>query len=140
MPSCPSGKALVPFVSVANMMWPIHNIGLETALIELAGAMKADFARWSSFNLTGRIASHSLEGAIELMPISNGSTYAFEYVKGHSKNAAEGPQTVKAFGLLADVKIGYPVLLSEMTLLTALRTAATSAMVARHLAPRTRKS
>ena len=31
---------------------------------------------------------------------------------------------------------GYPVLLTEMTLLTALRTAATSAMAARHLAPK----
>jgi ornithine cyclodeaminase len=38
--------------------------------------------------------------------------------------------------LLADVATGYPLLLSEMTILTALRTAATSAMAARHLAPR----
>ena len=35
-------------------------------------------------------------------------------------------ETVTAFGLLADVSTGYPVLLTEMTLLTALRTAATS--------------
>ena len=41
-----------------------------------------------------------------------------------------------AFGLLADVNSGYPKLLSEMTVLTALRTAATSAMVAKHLAPK----
>ena len=45
-----------------------------------------------------------------------------------------GYQTVTAFGVLADVHNGYPVFLSEMTLLTALRTAATSAMVARTLA------
>ncbi|MGJ8557265.1 MAG: ornithine cyclodeaminase, partial [Sulfitobacter geojensis] len=43
------------------------------------------------------------------------------------------------FGLLADVASGYPVLLSEMTLLTALRTAATSALVARVLAPKNAK-
>ena len=43
---------------------------------------------------------------------------------------------ITAFGLLADVSTGYPVLLTEMTLLTALRTAATSAMAARHLAPK----
>jgi len=49
---------------------------------------------------------------------------------------ATGLQTVTAFGLLADVATGYPLLLSEMTLLTALRTAATSAMAARHLAPK----
>ena len=47
----------------------------------------------------------------------------------------EGKQTVTAFGVLADVGSGYPMLLSEMTLLTALRTGATSAMAARRLAP-----
>ena len=52
----------------------------------------------------------------------------------------EGLQTVTAFGLLADVGNGYPVLLSEMTVLTALRTAATSAMVAKHLAPKGAKT
>jgi len=41
---------------------------------------------------------------------------------------------VTAFGMLADVHNGYPTLLAEMTVLTALRTAATSAMAARHLA------
>ncbi len=45
-----------------------------------------------------------------------------------------------AFGLLADVATGYPVLQTEMTLLTALRTAATSAMAARHLAPKSAKT
>lgn len=35
---------------------------------------------------------------------------------------------------MANVQTGYPKFLSEMTLLTALRTAATSAMAARHLA------
>jgi ornithine cyclodeaminase len=43
---------------------------------------------------------------------------------------------VTAFGLLADVYTGYPVLLTEMTILTALRTAATSAMAAKYLAPK----
>ena len=37
---------------------------------------------------------------------------------------------------MADVATGYPVLLSEMTILTALRTAATSAMAAKWLAPK----
>ncbi|WP_353183058.1 ornithine cyclodeaminase, partial [Bosea sp. (in: a-proteobacteria)] len=47
-----------------------------------------------------------------------------------------GLQTVTAFGLLSDVATGYPVLLSEMTFLTALRTAAMSAVAAKHLAPK----
>jgi ornithine cyclodeaminase len=81
------------------------------------------------------VASHSDVGVIELMPTSDGSVYGYKYVNGHPKNTAEGLQTVTAFGLLADVNTGYPVLLSEMTLLTALRTAATSAVVARYLGP-----
>ncbi|MEC7290734.1 MAG: ornithine cyclodeaminase, partial [Pseudomonadota bacterium] len=55
------------------------------------------------------------------------------------KNMREGYQTVTAFGVLSSVANGYPVLLSEMTLLTALRTAATSALAARFLAPRDAK-
>jgi ornithine cyclodeaminase len=82
------------------------------------------------------VASPSAEGVIELMPTSDGEVYGFKYVNGHPKNTKAGLQTVTAFGLLADVSNGYPVLLSEMTVLTALRTAATSALVARYLAPK----
>ena len=80
--------------------------------------------------------SHSDVGVIELMPTSDGAVYGFKYVNGHPSNTKGGLQTVTAFGLLADVATGYPVLLSEMTILTALRTAATSALVARTLAPK----
>jgi len=131
----PSDKALVPFVSVDNMMQLIHHIGPEPMLRGLADYIEDDFRRWELFDKTPRVASHSAEGVIELMPTSDGEVYGFKYVNGHPKNTREGLQTVTAFGLLADVATGYPVLLSEMTILTALRTAAMSAMVARHLAP-----
>ena len=132
----PSDKALVPFVSVDNMMKLVHHIGVEPMLIGLADYIEADFKRWELFDKTPRVASHSDEGVIELMPTSDGEVYGFKYVNGHPKNMKEGLQTVTAFGLLANVGNGYPVLLSEMTVLTALRTAATSAMVAKHLAPK----
>ncbi|MBP2234270.1 ornithine cyclodeaminase [Sinorhizobium kostiense] len=132
----PSAKAMVPFVSVENMMRLVHHLGVETVLAELADAVEADFRRWESFDKTPRVASHSRDGVIELMPTSDGNVYSFKYVNGHPKNIVDGLQTVTAFGLLAEVSTGYPVLLTEMTLLTALRTAATSAMAARHLAPR----
>jgi len=131
----PSDKALVPFVSVENMMKLVHHIGIEPMLAGLAEYIEADFKRWELFDKTPRVASHSTEGVIELMPTSDGEVYGFKYVNGHPKNTRAGLQTVTAFGLLADVGNGYPVLLSEMTVLTALRTAATSALVARHLAP-----
>jgi ornithine cyclodeaminase len=136
----PSQKALVPFVSVENMMRLVHHIGLETVLKELTDVIEADFRRWEAFDKTPRVASHSREGVIELMPTSDGEIYSFKYVNGHPKNMAQGLQTVTAFGLLAEVSTGYPVLLTEMTMLTALRTAATSAMAARHLAPKGAKT
>ena len=132
---CPSQKALVPFVSVDQMMQLINHTGLIQMMIGLSEYIETDFKRWELFDKTPRVASHSMEGVIELMPTSDGEMYGFKYVNGHPKNTKDGLQTVTAFGLLADVTTGYPVLLSEMTLLTALRTAATSAMAAKFLAP-----
>ena len=136
----PSKKALVPFVSVANMMQLVHHVGIETFLRELTDAIEADFRRWEQFDKTARLGSHSHDGVIELMPTSDGQIYSFKYVNGHPKNMSQGLQTVTAFGLLADVATGYPLLQTEMTVLTALRTAATSAMAARHLAPKGAKT
>ncbi|MGB0960365.1 MAG: ornithine cyclodeaminase [Halocynthiibacter sp.] len=138
--STPSSLAMVPFVSVDHMMKLVHHIGIEEFLTELSTFVEDDFKRWEQFDKTPRIASHSKEGVIELMPTSDGEVYGFKYVNGHPKNTKEGLQTVTAFGLLADVYTGYPVLLTEMTVLTALRTAATSAMVAKHLAPKGAKT
>jgi ornithine cyclodeaminase len=132
----PSHLALVPFVSVENMMRFVLHTGLDRVLVELADEIEADFRRWERFDKTPRVASHSNVGVIELMPASDGRFYGFKYVNGHPKNMQAGLQTVTAFGVLADVSTGYPLLLSEMTVLTALRTAATSAMAARHLAPK----
>jgi ornithine cyclodeaminase len=135
MPPAPSERAYIPFVSVENMMRLVHHVGLERMLGELTDAVEADFRRWDCFDKTPRVASHSPEGVIELMPTSDGTIYGFKFVNGHPKNAGRGLQTVTALGILAEVETGYPVLLTEMTLLTALRTAATSAMAARLLAP-----
>lgn len=131
----PSHQAYVPFVSVDHMMKLVLHLGIERVLTDLAAEIEADFRRWPLFDKTPRIASHSDVGVIELMPTSDGETYGFKYVNGHPSNMKKGLQTVTAFGLLADVATGYPVLLSEMTILTALRTAATSAMAATWLAP-----
>ena len=138
--SVPSKLAMVPFVSVDNMMKIVNSIGVERLLDELAAYIEEDFKRWELFDKTPRVAAHSTEGVIELMPTSDGEVYGFKYVNGHPKNQQEGFQTVTAFGVLADVSNGYPVLFSEMTILTALRTAATSALVAKYLAPKNSKT
>ncbi|GLS35935.1 ornithine cyclodeaminase [Mesorhizobium tianshanense] len=127
---------IVPFVSVDHMMKLVLAIGVERFLTDLAEYIEEDFRRWALFDKTPRVASHSIDGVIELMPTSDGRLYGFKYVNGHPKNTRDGRQTVTAFGVLADVGNGYPMLLSEMTILTALRTAATSAVAAKYLAPK----
>jgi len=127
---------IVPFVSVDQMMGIVLEIGVERFLTEMASYIEDDFKRWELFDKTPRVAAHSTDGVIELMPTSDGQSYGFKYVNGHPSNTRSGRQTVTAFGVLAEVATGYPVLLSEMTILTALRTAATSAMAAKHLAPK----
>lgn len=64
MPLSPSSKALIPFVSVENMMRLVHHIGMEQMLVELTDAIEADFRRWPCFDKTPRVASHSREGVI----------------------------------------------------------------------------
>ncbi len=136
----PSDLAFVPFVSVDDMMKIINKIGPAKAIADIADYIESDFRRWESFDKTPRVAAHSPEGVIELMPTSDGETYGFKYVNGHPANMARGFQTVTAFGVLSNVSNGYPVLLTEMTVLTALRTAATSVVAARHLAPKGAKT
>lgn len=129
------GWAMVRFVDVPNMRRWLVDTGIENAIEGIADTLVEDFKRWELFDKTPRVASHSEVGVIELMPASDGVQYGFKFVNGHPSNPARGLQTVTAFGVLADVQSGYPTLWSEMTILTALRTAATSAMVARVLAP-----
>ena len=90
-PPGPGLLSLVPFVSVDHMMRIVWDIGVERMLVELAAYIEEDFRRWDVFDKTPRIAAHSAEGVIELMPTSDGATYGFKYVNGHPKNARGGP-------------------------------------------------
>jgi ornithine cyclodeaminase len=125
---------MMQYVGVNNISRLIANIGIEPFLHGLVDYLEDDFRRWEQFERAPRLASHSSEGVIELMPASDGVLYGFKYVNGHPRNPLIGLQTVSAFGVLSDVGTGYPCFLSEMTITTALRTAATSALAARYLA------
>jgi len=123
------------FVSVRNMARWVSSVGPETVIAGIVDVLERDVRRWPDFERAPRLAAHSPVGVIELMPTTDGEQYAFKYVNGHPQNPVHGLQTVTAFGVLADVYTGYPTFLAEMTLLTALRTAATSALAAKYLAP-----
>lgn len=122
------------FIDLPALSQLVQAQGPARFMAELAEVLREDFLRWEDFDKSARMASHSPRGVIELMPVADAGRYAFKYVNGHPGNTAQGLPTVMAFGVLADVATGYPLLLSELTLTTALRTAATSAMAARALA------
>ena len=125
---------MTQFVDLPTMSRLVRELGLARFIGELADSIRADFLRWPQFDKSPRVVSHSPGGVIELMPVSDGARYAFKYVNGHPGNPARGLSTVIAFGVLAEVETGYPLLLSEMTLATALRTAAASLVAAQALA------
>jgi ornithine cyclodeaminase len=125
---------MVDYIGTARLRELVSRIGPGRFIEELAGEIEADYRRWDQFEKSARHASHSSGGVIELMPTSDGQLYSFKYVNGHPSNTAKNLLTVTAFGVLADVATGYPLLLSEMTFVTALRTAAISALAARHMA------
>ncbi len=125
---------MVDYIGTARLRELVSLIGPGRFIEELAAEIEADYRRWDEFEKSARLASHSPGGVIELMPTSDGKLYSFKYVNGHPQNTARGLLTVTAFGVLADVATGYPVLLSEMTFVTALRTAAISAVAARRMA------
>jgi ornithine cyclodeaminase len=126
--------SMVDYIGVATLEALIGEMGVATFIAALATEIEADYGRWNAFEKAPRLASHSAVGVIELMPITDGQLYSFKYVNGHPSNTAAGLLTVTAFGVLAEVGTGYPLLVSELTVTTALRTAAMSALAAKWMA------
>jgi ornithine cyclodeaminase len=122
------------FIDAESMALLIRRVGLTDCIRKVAQHIHEDFCRWPSFDMAARSAFHSERGVIELMPVADHDHFAMKYVNGHPCNTTAGLPTVMAFGVLADVSTGAPRLVSELTMLTAIRTAAMSALAAQHLA------
>jgi len=125
---------MTTLLSTHDIVRIVSHYGLPDVLRRMVSGIEAEFRRWQDFDKVARVASHSPAGVIELMPVADAEHYSFKYVNGHPGNARLGLPTVMAFGVLADVRTGVPNLLSELTLTTAMRTAATSVMAAKLLA------
>ena len=119
-------------VDLEGLQSLIQHVGLTSFFDKVIARLAHDYQRWDVFQKGSRHAHHSPHGVIELMPISDDTYYAVKYVNGHPVNTQHGKPCVMALGLLATVADGAPIMLSEMTLLTAIRTACTSALVARY--------
>ncbi|MGR9088939.1 MAG: ornithine cyclodeaminase [Gammaproteobacteria bacterium] len=127
-------------ITVGDIQKLVRIMGLGDFFRRVVTALEEDFGRWNDFILSPRHATHYPHGVIELMPCSDQRNYTFKYVNGHPGNPGKGKLTVVALGLLSDVDSGYPVMISEMTLLTAFRTAATGVLAAKYLARKEAKS
>jgi len=117
----------------------IKKVGYKDFYTTLIETLEEDYSNWETFDKCPRVANHVDGGVIELMPISNNKLYSFKYVNGHPKNPDQGKFTVMATGQLSVTETGEPLMFTEMTLLTAFRTAANSAMAAKHLAKKDSK-
>jgi len=116
-------------ISVESLSTLLQRHGFDNFLKDLMSKMRHDFSHWESFTQMPRPAMHVPGGVLELMPIcDNKLYYTFKYVNCHPRNPLAGKQTVVATGQLSEIKTGYPLMFCEMTILTALRTAATSAL------------
>lgn len=127
------------YIDLPTMIKYLKNQGVETIIERMIPYLEEDFSRWEDFSKIARTAHHTEIGVLELMPVGNAESYSFKYVNGHPNNPKDNFLTVMAVGLLAETSTGFPLLFSEMTFTTALRTAATSVMAAKYLAKKNPK-
>ncbi len=121
-------------ITVNDLAQLIKIHSFDDFIRDLVQYLKQDFARFDQFDKSPRYAAHVPGGVIELMPIADNKYFSFKYVNGHPGNPAFDKQTVVATGQLSEITFGYPLLLSEMTILTALRTSATTILATDYLA------
>ena len=112
----------------------INQVGLKVFITKLVERLELDFKRWDEFCHAARMVAEFPTGVIELMPIYDSLQYSFKYVNGHPGNPSHGLPSICAIGLLSDVTTGHPEVICDMSLLTAIRTACTSALVAKYAA------
>jgi ornithine cyclodeaminase len=133
-------QSMVRVLTVDDVRQLLEKVTLKTFFLKLIDQLESDFSRWHEFIKSPRHAIPTPEGIIELMPIADKDYYSFKYVNGHPNNPKQKKFTVIAMGLLSSMHTGYPFLMTEMTVLTALRTAATSALASKYLAKKEAKT
>lgn len=122
-------RFFMKIISVESLNKLLNRHGFDNYMTDLIKALKRDFSQWHTFTKMPRPAMHVTRGVLELMPIcDNERYYTFKYVNCHPNNPLIGQQTVVATGQLVRIDTGLPLMFSEMTILTAMRTAATSAL------------
>ncbi|MFC1598037.1 ornithine cyclodeaminase [Patescibacteria group bacterium] len=112
----------------------IARLNKEELFADAFTYLEEDLMRWEDFKKSPRHATHFAHGVFELMPCADDVYYTYKYVNAHPANPDKNKMSIVATGMLVDNETGYPLLFCDMTILTAIRTAATSALAAKHLA------
>jgi ornithine cyclodeaminase len=131
---------MITLLSPEELAKLVKRHGFDRYILDLIEVLKEDFSRWDEFDKIPRLAFHVPDGVIELMPVADKKLFSFKYVNGHPKNPLANKSTVIATGQLSKIDDGFPLLFSGMTIPTALRTAATSALASDLLARKDAKT
>ena len=113
----------------------VDRVGVHALIDALAQSIETCFVQWQHFDKQPRCCMKNQGGVFELMPTLGQDYYAFKYVNGHAHNTDHGMPSVMGLGMLCDAVTGQPLFLSEMTLLTAWRTAVVTALGSKYCAP-----
>lgn len=120
-----------------------EKIGLEEFLDKLYDALEEGFGLLAAKRITV-LARHEFDfakGSILSMTAADRDHFICKVVNTHSENPSKhNIPSVIASGLLLDGETGYPMMLTESTLLTALRTGTTSAIATKYLSKRSSKT
>ncbi len=111
----------------------IQKHGLKNIIKQTMDRIEHDFSKWQDFDIIPRPAFYVPNGVIELMPTANKDFFIYKCVNGHPVNPSQNKLTISAVGQLNTTYDGYPVFITEMTILTAIRTAATAALAAKYM-------
>jgi alanine dehydrogenase len=120
-----------------------EKIGLKNFLLHLMESLETGFKRFADkrIRVPARHEFFFPFGSIATMIAADDEFFACKLVSTHVENNIKfGMPTVMATGVLSDVQTGYPIMLTESTILTALRTGATSAIATKYLANKKSKT
>jgi ornithine cyclodeaminase/alanine dehydrogenase-like protein (mu-crystallin family) len=114
-----------------------EKIGLKNFLLQLMDSLETGFKKFADRRITvpARYEFFFPLGSIASMTAADDDYFACKIVNTHLENSTKfSMPSVLATGLLLDVQTGYPIMVTESAILTALRTGITSAIATKYLA------
>ncbi|PWU78894.1 MAG: hypothetical protein DLM72_20230 [Candidatus Nitrosopolaris wilkensis] len=112
-------------------------VGLENFLCEVLKTVEEGFKQFATKQITvpPRQEFYFNKGTMESMPASDRDYFSCKIVNTHLENPSRfNIPTIIASGLLVDGRTGFPIMITESTILTAIRTGIASAIATKYLA------